>query len=230
MSLYADEAILDGSRGPEGGVIGSGGWGTVIVDANKLTIDGNICGTYGKMSNAGKKLTLSIRAGTLDMTGDINVGNEAKGNSNFDRNTSVIIEADVLNLKGDIKVDNKKRTGSNVEGGNISAVNLTVNKTANITGTIIASQTDGTSTVTLGGAGDATASSGKYKAELGGSIVFKDSGSWVINEWEGTDGKLEASDSVKVDVNGAVQTASTTLNGTLLQLQITNYFSSGPSP
>lgn len=41
------------------------------------------------------------------MTGDINVGNEAKGNSNFDRNTSVIIEADVLNLKGDIKVDNK---------------------------------------------------------------------------------------------------------------------------
>ncbi|WP_302254988.1 autotransporter outer membrane beta-barrel domain-containing protein [Sutterella wadsworthensis] len=137
VSLYADEAILDGSRGPEGGVIGSGGWGTVIVDANKLTIDGNI-----------------------------------------------------------------------------SAVNLTVNKTANITGTIIASQTDGTSTVTLGGAGDATASSGKYKAELGGSIVFKDSGSWVINEWEGTDGKLEASDSVKVDVNGAVQTASTTLNGT----------------
>ena len=214
VSLYADEAILDGSRGPEGGVIGSGGWGTVIVDANKLTIDGNICGTYGKMSNAGKKLTLSIRAGTLDMTGDINVGNEAKGNSNFDRNTSVIIEADVLNLKGDIKVDNKKRTGSNVEDGNISAVNLTVNKTANITGTIIASQTDGTSTVTLGGAGDATASSGKYKAELGGSIVFKDSGSWVINEWEGTDGKLEASDSVKVDVNGAVQTASTTLNGT----------------
>lgn len=90
VSLYADEAILDGSRGPEGGVIGSGGWGTVIVDANKLTIDGNICGTYGKMSNAGKKLT----------------------------------------------------------------------------------------------------------------------------EWEGTDGKLEASDSVKVDVNGAVQTASTTLNGT----------------
>ena len=44
VSLYADEAILDGSRGPEGGVIGSGGWGTVIVDANKLTIDGNICG------------------------------------------------------------------------------------------------------------------------------------------------------------------------------------------
>ena len=61
VSLYADEAILDGSRGPEGGVIGSGGWGTVIVDANKLTIDGNICGTYGKMSNAGKKLTLSSR-------------------------------------------------------------------------------------------------------------------------------------------------------------------------
>lgn len=212
VSLYADEAILDGSTGPVGGVIGSGGWGTVIVDANKLTIDGNICGTYGEMSRPGKELTLSVKAGTLDMTGSINVGNEGAGHSNFDRNTTVKIEADVLNLKGDIKVDNKKRTGS-TEVGNVSAVNLTVNKAANITGTIIASQTDGTSTVTLGGAGDATASSGKYKAELGGSIVFKGSGSWVINKWEGTDGKLEASESVKVDVNGAVQTASTTLNG-----------------
>ena len=217
VSLYADEAILDGSRGPEGGVIGSGGWGTVIVDANKLTIDGNICGTYGKMSNPGQQLTLSVRAGTLDMTGDINVGNEATTNSNFDRNTTVEIEADVLNLKGNINVANKKAVNTSTttfKGDNDSSVNLIVNKTANITGTIIASQTNGTSTVTLGGAGDATASSGKYKAELGGSIVFKGSGSWVINEWEGTDGKLEASESVKVDVNGAVQTASATLNGT----------------
>jgi hypothetical protein len=217
VSLYADEAILDGSRGPEGGVIGSGGWGTVIVDANKLTIDGNICGTYGKMSNPGQQLTLSVRAGTLDMTGDINVGNEATTNSNFDRNTTVEIEADVLNLKGNINVANKKAVNTSTttfKGDNDSSVNLIVNKTANITGTIIASQTNGTSTVTLGGAGDATASSGKYKAELGGSIVFKGSDSWVINEWEGTDGKLEASESVKVDVNGAVQTASATLNGT----------------
>lgn len=215
--LYADEAVLDGSTNSQGGVIGSGGWGEVLVDANKLTINGNICGSYGTMSNADKQLTLSVRAGTLDMTGDINVGNEAKGNSNFDRNTTVEIEADVLNLKGDINVANKKAvdtTTTTFKGGNDSSVNLIVNKTANITGKIIASQTNGTSTVTLGGAGDATASSGKYKAELGGSIVFKGSGSWVINEWEGTDGKLEASESVKVDVNGAVQTASTTLNGT----------------
>lgn len=217
VSLYADEAILDGSRGPEGGVIGSGGWGTVIVDANKLTIDGNICGTYGEMSRPGKELTLSVKAGTLDMTGSINVGNEGAGHSNFDRNTTVEIEADVLNLKGDINVANKKAVDTSTttfKGGNDSSVNLIVNKTANISGTIIASQTDGTSTVTLGGAGNATASSGKYKAELGGSIVFKDSGSWVINKWEGTDGKLEASNSVKVDVNGEVTTASTKLNGT----------------
>lgn len=217
VSLYADEAILDGSTGPVGGVIGSGGWGTVIVDANKLTIDGNICGTYGEMSRPGKELTLSVKAGTLDMTGSINVGNEGADHSNFDRNTTVEIEADVLNLKGNINVANKKAVDTSTttfKGGNDSSVNLIVNKTANITGTIIASQTDGTSTVTLGGAGDATASSGKYKAELGGSIVFKGSGSWVINEWEGTDGKLEASESVKVDVNGAVQTTSTTLNGT----------------
>ena len=149
--LYADEAVLDGSTNPNGGVIGSGGWGEVHVDANKLTINGNICGTYGEMSKPDKKLTLSVKAGTLDMTGSINVGNEGAGHSNFDRNTTVDIKADVLNLKGDIKVDNNKRTGSNdAEGGNNSAVNLTVNKSAIITGTIIASQTDGTSTVTLG--------------------------------------------------------------------------------
>lgn len=217
VSLYADEAILDGSTGPVGGVIGSGGWGTVIVDANKLTIDGNICGTYGEMSRPGKELTLSVKAGTLDMTGSINVGNEGAVHSNFDRNTSVKIEADVLNLKGNINVANKKAVDTSTttfKGGNDSSVNLIVNKTANITGTIIASQSDGTSTVTLGGAGDATASSGKYKAELGGSIVFKGSGSWVINEWKGTDGNLKASDSVKVDVNGEVTTASATLDGT----------------
>ena len=218
VSLYADEAILDGSTGPEGGVIGSGSWGTVIVDANKLTIDGNICGTYGKMPYAGKQLTLSVRAGTLNMTGDINVGNEVTKNSNFDRNTFVEIEADVLNLTGDINVANKKAVDNSdhkYEGGNDSSVNLIVNKTANITGKIIASQTDGTSTVTLGGDGDATASSGKYEVTGdGSSIVFKDAGSWVINEWKGTDGNLTASDSVKVDVNGAVQTTSTTLNGT----------------
>lgn len=218
VSLYADEAVLDGSTGPVGGVIGSGGWGTVIVDANKLTIDGNICGTYGEMSRPGKELTLSVKAGTLDMTGSINVGNEGAGHSNFDRNTSVKIEADVLNLKGDINVANKKAVDTSTttfKGGNDSSVNLIVNKTANITGTIIASQTDGTSTVTLGGDGDATASSGKYEVTgKGSSIVFKNSGSWVINEWKGNDGNLTASDSVKVDVNGEVTTTSTTLNGT----------------
>lgn len=214
--LYADEAVLDGSTNPNGGVIGSGGWGEVHVDANKLTINGNICGTYGEMSKPDKKLTLSVKAGTLDMTGSINVGNEGAGHSNFDRNTTVDIKADVLNLKGDIKVDNNKRTGSNdAEGGNNSAVNLTVNKTAISPVRLLPSQTDGTSTVTLGGAGDATASSGMYKVTgKGSSIVFKDSGSWVINEWEGTDGNLTASNSVKVGVNGEVTTTSTTLNGT----------------
>lgn len=56
VNLYADKAILDGSTNKNGGVIGTGGYGTVNVNTKDLTIDGNICGTYGGMDTHGKKL------------------------------------------------------------------------------------------------------------------------------------------------------------------------------
>ena len=57
VSLFAKEVVLDGSHHTQGGVIGSGSFGTVLVDADKVTIDGNICGTYGTTKYAGKELS-----------------------------------------------------------------------------------------------------------------------------------------------------------------------------
>lgn len=87
-------------------------------------------------------------------------------------------------LEGDVTVANVKRSAADGVGGNLSAVNFLVHNTAEITGLISASASaeDGTSSVSLGGEGDATASSGRYFAEAGGTIAFQDSGSWVINE------------------------------------------------
>ena len=81
--MFADKAILDGANSSMGGVIGTGGWGTVNVTANDLNIDGNICGSYGGMNTVGKKALINVNAGTLNMTGDINVGSKGINSSDF---------------------------------------------------------------------------------------------------------------------------------------------------
>ncbi len=97
INFDADTAVFDGSTNAAGGVFGSGGWGTLNVTANeKLTIDGNICGTYGKMTggnHANTKFILKVTAKDLDMTGDINAGNMGTGYSNHDRKTEVTVKA-----------------------------------------------------------------------------------------------------------------------------------------
>ena len=160
-------------------------------------------------------MALNVKAGTLNMKGDVNAGSRDDTQSNFARNTVISIVADQLNIDGDVVIaDNqyvKDGTAQNSKNGN--EINLTVNKTGAISGTISVSQDDGESVINLGGSGDMTASSGKYKAEKGGTIAFKDSGSWAINEWTGTDGKLKAGDTVKVAVNSAVEVAEASVNG-----------------
>ena len=213
VSLYAENATLDGSHNVAGGVIGSGSYGTVLVDvSDTLTIDGNICGSYGKVTTqAGKVLSLNIKAGTLNMTGDINAGSVGADTSKFARNTVISIVADNLNLDGNISIEDTKSTEEGTKNGN--EIDLVVNKSGTITGTISVSQDDGESVINLGGSGDMTASSGKFSAEEGGTIAFKDSGTWVVNEWTGTDGKLQATDSVTVEVNSAVEVQETSVAG-----------------
>lgn len=97
IDFTADTAVFDGSTNAAGGVFGSGGWGTLNVTANeKLTIDGNICGTYGQLKGDDHKDTkfiLNVTTKDLDMKGDINAGNMGSGYSNHDRKTEVTVKA-----------------------------------------------------------------------------------------------------------------------------------------
>lgn len=132
VSLYAVNAILDGPTNPVGGVIGSGSWGVANVDVSEtLTIDGNLCGTYGTESDEANKKTIfamNIKAGKLAMTGDVNAGSIGSGYSNNSRTTLININAGEGSLiTGDINVyalGNAATTGTltldgdiNVKGG-----------------------------------------------------------------------------------------------------------------
>ena len=218
VSLFAKEVVLDGSHHTQGGVIGSGSFGTVLVDADKVTIDGNICGTYGTTKYVGKELRLAIKANELNMTGDVNIGSHGTAYSKFARDTVVdIAVAKNAVIDGDINVTNDGTTLAE-SGANNNVVNLAFNGTGKITGAINVSRKDavtrdvvGTNTVNLSGNADMSASSGKFAVSGGSTVNFGGTGLWTVNEWSGTDGNLGVEESVTVQLNTAVTTASTEL-------------------
>lgn len=143
VNLYADKAILDGSTNKNGGVIGTGDFGTVYVNTKDLTIDGNICGTYGTRPDPDKTASLIIETDTLNMTGDVNIGSAGSDYSNFSRDTVVSITANTSAvIDGDINVagnqsryfndGNKKKDNAD----DSSTLNITFNGDSKITGDI----------------------------------------------------------------------------------------------
>lgn len=213
VNLYADKAILDGSTNKNGGVIGTGGFGTVNVNTKDLTIDGNICGTYGGMNTPGKTASLNIVTDTLQMKGDVNIGSAGSGSSNFSRDTEVSITANTSAvIKGNINVAGNQ---SNKENKNDSStLNITFNGDSKIIGEINVNGSDADKasqdvTVNLGGMGNMTASSGVYNVNNNANVNFT-GGQWAINEWNTTEGKDVGNAAVKsgasVDVNGASMT------------------------
>ena len=210
VNLYADKAILDGSTNKNGGVIGTGGFGTVNVDTKDLTIDGNICGTYGGRNDPDKKASLNIVTDTLDMKGDVNIGSAGSGSSNFSRDTEVSITANTSAvIKGNINVVGNQ---SNKENKNDSStLNITFNGDSKIIGEINVNGSDADKasqdvTVNLGGTGNMTASSGFYNVDNNANVNFT-GGQWAINAWNTAEGKDAGNAAVKsgasVDVNGA---------------------------
>lgn len=213
VNLYADTAILDGSTNKNGGVIGTGGYGTVNVNTKDLTIDGNICGSYGRMDTHGEKALLNIVTDTLHMKGDVNIGSDGSDNSNFSRNTEVNIKANTSAvIDGDINVAGNQSNKNNINDS--STLNITFNGDSKITGDInvAGSENDKATqdvTVNLGGKGDMSASKGVYNVNNNANVNFT-GGQWAINEWNTADGKDVGNAAVKsgasVDVNGASMT------------------------
>lgn len=213
VNLYADKAILDGSTNKNGGVIGTGGYGTVNVNTKDLTIDGNICGTYGGMDTHGKKALLNIVTDTLHMKGDVNIGSAGSGHSNFSRNTEVNIKANTSAvIDGNINVVGNQSNKNNTNDS--STLNITFNGDSQITGDINVKGSDADMDtqkviVNLGGTGNMTASKGVYNVDNNANVNFT-GGQWAINEWNTADGKNVGNAAVKsgasVDVNGASMT------------------------
>lgn len=213
VNLYADTAILDGSTNKNGGVIGTGGYGTVNVNTKDLTIDGNICGTYGGRNDPNKTASLNIVTDTLQMKGDVNIGSAGSGSSNFSRDTEVSITANTSAvIKGNINVAGNQ---SNKENKNDSStLDITFNGDSKIIGEINVNGSDADKasqdvTVNLGGTGNMTASSGVYNVNNNANVNFT-GGQWAINEWNTAEGKDVGNAAVKsgasVDVNGASMT------------------------
>lgn len=205
INLYADTAILDGGKWDRGGVIGSGTYGTVNVDAKNLIIDGNICGTYGAGSNTGKELSLNVTADNLNMTGDINIGSLETTGSNFNRDTEVnITVTENANITGDINI-----YGNDVDNaGDDSVLNIDFQNNAVLTGKINVEGNLGT--VNLGGNADMTSSSGVYNVTKGGNVNFT-GGTWAVNEWTGNDGNMSVGTGAEVTLNDNVEVATITL-------------------
>ena len=210
VNLYADKVLLDGSTNPQGGVIGTGSYGTVNVDAKDLEIDGNICGTYGTVDVPGKTAFLNITTDKLTMIGNVNIGSLAEGWSNFSRNTEVTIKANQsavingdINVNGNISTDKENKD-------NKSELTIEFNGDSTITGDINVkgSDTDKASqdvTVNLGGTGNMTASKGVYNVNNNANVNFT-GGHWAINEWKGNTGNAAVKSGASVDVNGASMT------------------------
>lgn len=207
VNLYADTAILDGSTNINGGVIGSGGYGTVNVVASDLTIDGNICGTYGGRKDTGEKLALNVTADNLNMNGDINVGSMESGKSSFNRDTEVNITVTKnANITGNINI-----YGNDVDNADDDSVlNVDFQNNAILNGKINVEGELGT--VNLGGNADMTSSSGVYNVSKGGNVNFT-GGTWAVNEWTGEDGNINVGENATLNINKTITVANAVIDG-----------------
>ena len=128
INFYADEATFDGSTNISGGVFGSGSYGTLNVDVNKLNIDGNICGTYGLITTDNNTFYLNVRAKELSLKGDINFGSkgDSASHSNHGRTTIVNVNADRGTMTGNVQGFERGHVGIFSEQGLEITGNITV--------------------------------------------------------------------------------------------------------
>ncbi len=147
INFYADEATFDGSTNISGGVFGSGSYGTLNVDVNKLNIDGNICGTYGLITTDNNTFYLNVRAKELSLKGDINFGSkgDSASHSNHGRTTIVNVNADRGTMIGNVQGFERGHVGIFSEQGLEITGNITVeNRGKAYLGALLFKKDDGT--------------------------------------------------------------------------------------
>lgn len=147
INFYADEATFDGSTNISGGVFGSGSYGTLNVDVNKLNIDGNICGTYGLITTDTNTFYLNVRAKELSLKGDINFGSkgDSASHSNHGRTTIVNVNADRGTMIGNVQGFERGNVGIFSEQGLEITGNITVeNRGKAYLGALLFKKDDGT--------------------------------------------------------------------------------------
>lgn len=214
VNLYADTAILDGSTNINGGVIGSGSWGTVNVVANNLTIDGNICGTYGTTDRLdGKTMELNVTADNLSMKGDINLGNRGgdTGNSRHNRDSELNLNVNNGVINGNINILSRDSN----EGVGDAVANINFAESGQINGTITVEgngKDQINTTVNLGGNADMTSSKGFYDVSKGGNVNFT-GGTWAVNKWSGDDGNINVGENATLNINSTIEVAKAVING-----------------
>lgn len=189
INFYADEAVFDGSTNIDGGVFGSGSWGTLIVNANKLTIDGNICGTYGTITNKAGTFFLDVTTQELGAKGDVNAGSRGVDRySKHARTTIINVKADTGTLTGDVHV---------FEHGNVALYSA---NGLNLVGDIIG-QDDGRTVLggVLNESGEIVQTGGVIN--MTGNITLAETASLVVA------GTLNAADTV-VTLQSAAPTAA----------------------
>ena len=206
LTVKADTVNLMGSSALCGGVIGTGTYGTLTLEANELAIEGNINGTYGGVNNQGKTAKLDVKASeAITLSGDINVGSLKEDNalltedlkklgakSNFSRNTEVSIEAAKASLTGNISVwGNSSNDYDNSSDSNKVSLKFgdgsVINGDITVAGVNAANQMNSVEVTATGAKKDLTFN-GKIAVSGGGSIAL-DGGLYNVESLTG-DGKL----------------------------------------
>lgn len=103
------------------------------MDVNKLNIDGNICGTYGLITNDTHTFYLNVRAKELSLKGDINFGSkgDSASHSYHGRKTIVNVNADRGTMSGNVHGFERGHVGIFSEQGLEITGNITVEDLGN---------------------------------------------------------------------------------------------------
>lgn len=184
INVTADDVSLTGTKKLGGGVLGTGTWGAVNLTANNsMVLNGNINGVYGAVDNNGKEAAFNIKAKTLSLNGDINVGslNESKEStktngavSNFSRNTHVSVTAENAAITGNINVWGNAGQYNNANDSNI--VNLKLGDGSVISGDVsIIGKGQETNQVEI------TATGQKKDLSFNGNISAANNGQLILN-------------------------------------------------